>query len=117
MKKTYLIYSLAIFAIFLSSCSSKKGLYSWYDYEDTSYDCIKKQTPESTKSLSNTYLKMIKKQKGIRKTVPPGMYAEQGYGLIKSGKIEEGKTLLDKEEELYPESKVLMERIKKALEQ
>lgn len=30
----------------LASCSSQKSLYSWYNYEDATYQYSKKATPE-----------------------------------------------------------------------
>ena len=59
---------------------------------------------------------IIKKQNGTRGMIPPGLYADYGYVLIQSNKIEEGKLMLQKEVELYPESKVFIDRILKMLE-
>ncbi len=114
MKKLFIS---GICILMFSSCStSEKSLYSWYNYVDSSYQYNKKQDPKSTEALFKDYQKMIAKQKGTRKTVPPGIYAENGYMLVKSGKIEDGITLLKKEVELYPESKLFIERIIKQLE-
>ena len=43
MKKLF-IGALAVLA--LSSCTTSSSLYSWYDYEDATYQYSKKQTDE-----------------------------------------------------------------------
>ena len=48
--------------------------------------------------------------------MPPGVYADYGYILLQIGKTDEGKELLMKEVELYPESKIFIDRILKMLE-
>lgn len=97
--------------LMLSSCTTEKTLYSWYNYQETSYQYNKKQTPEAAEKLLANYKLIIEKQKATRKTVPPGICAENGYMLLKAGKAEEGITLLKKEAELYPESKTFIDRI------
>ena len=59
---------------------------------------------------------MIEKQKGLRKTVPPGLNAEYGFLLCKQGKKEEGIKYLKAEIALYPESATYVSRIIKQLE-
>ena len=72
------------------------------------------------KLLNNTCWKntkkMIEKQKGLRKTVPPGLNAEYGFLLCKLGKKEEGIKYLKAEMALYPESATYVSRIIKQLE-
>ena len=115
MKKIYLF--LACSAFFFASCTTTKTLYSWHNYEDASYQYQKKTTDELYEKAMKEYLKMIGKQKGTRKTVPPGLNAEYGYMLYKSGKAAEGISFLKKEIALYPESEVYISRIIKQLEQ
>ena len=100
----------------LSSCSSTKSLYSWYDYENATYQYNKKRTDELKVKLMDQYLKLIQKQKGSRKVVPPGLYAEYGYALYMGGKKEEGLSYLKQEIKLYPESESYISRIIKQLE-
>lgn len=116
MKKTILISAL-LCSIILSSCETQSTLYYWRNYEKTSYNFYKKQTPESTEALLATYAQMIEKQtKSTRKIVPPGTYAEYGFLLIQNGKKEDGLAMLKNELNYYPESKVFVERIIKMLE-
>ena len=50
--------------------------------------------------MMDQYLKLIQKQKGSRKAVPPGLYAEYGYALYMGGKKEEGLNYLKQEMKL-----------------
>ena len=113
MKK--IILSGVIIALF-ASCSSTKTLYSWYNYEDATYQYNKKRTDETKVKMMEQYLKLIQKQKGTRKVVPPGLYAEYGYVLYMGGKKEEGLDFLKQEIKLYPESETYISRIIKQLE-
>lgn len=102
--------------IAMTSCTTQKSLYSWYDSEDATYVYTKKATDESLEKAMEQYKKVITKQKGVRKTVPPGVNAEYGFLLCKAGKKEEGLTLLKAEIRAYPESETFISRIIKQLE-
>lgn len=113
MKKAILILTVTILAV---SCTAPKQLYSWEKYEDASYNYIKNSDEESLVTLLENYKKIISEQKGTRKAVPPGIYADYGFILMKKGRVAEGKEMLAKEVELYPESKIFVERILKLAE-
>jgi hypothetical protein len=113
MKK--LIY-ISISVFLLVSCSTQKPLYTWGKYETTSYNYLKNNNEKSTQELIDTYKKIIEKQKGSRKVVPPGIYADYGFVLLQANKTEEGKAMLLKEVSLYPESKIFIDRILKMIE-
>lgn len=116
MKK--FIFPVAVIAAMLavSSCTTTKTLYSWYDYEDATYQYHKRATEELQVKVLEQYKKITEKQRGVRGVVPPGMYAEYGYLLYKTGKKDEGLAFLKKEVELYPESDTYISRIIKQLE-
>ncbi len=114
MKKLLIALFVAALA---ASCTVQKPLYSWYNYNTTSYNYLKNADDASTQQLLESYQKIIEKQKGSRGVVPPGIYADYGFLLLKVNKTTEGKSMLAKEMELYPESKVFIERILKMLEQ
>jgi hypothetical protein len=102
----------AAFALSLASCITQpQPLYTWGNYTNATYDFIKTSTDGDRDKLLKTYESMIKKQKGVRQCVPPGIYADYGYLLIKTGNPEKGKEMLLQEIALYPESKVFVERI------
>ena len=108
--------AIASILFLISSCTTTQNLYSWHDYEDITYQYNKKHTEELKVKVLEEYQNMIQKQNGIRATVPPGMYAEYGYMLYKTGKKEEGIRFLKEEIKLYPESEVYISRIIKQLE-
>lgn len=115
MKKQLIPFALAVFA--LASCTTTKSLYSWYDYENVTYEYSKKSTDELRVRVAEVYKKMLENQKGSRGAVPPGLYAEYGYLLCKTGKTQEGLSFLKEEIKHYPESEPFISRIIKQLEQ
>jgi len=115
VKKKGLFIGL-VATLLLTSCSTPKALYSWDNYDDTSYKYLKNGDEKSTEQLIKTYQQLIEKQKGTRKTVPPGIYADYGFILLQTGKAEEGKAMLEKEIALYPESKLFIDQILKKAE-
>ncbi len=108
-------YLLIPFYCFVACAPQKKRLYSWGHYDDVSYYYLKNKDEKSTQAMIESYKSIIEKQTGLRGVVPPGIYADYGFLLIQSKKTEEGKAMLKKEIELYPESKVFIERILKTL--
>jgi len=112
MNKIFFILILT----FLCSCSSKKNLYTWANYDTSSYNYIKNRDEKSINQLIETYNKVIEKQKGSRACVPPGIYADYGFLLIQNNKEEKGKELLVLETSLYPESKIFIDKILQMIE-
>ena len=110
------LFIAAICVIAFTSCATQKSLYTWYDSEDATYKYTKRGTDELLTKAMAQYEKVISKQKGIRKVVPPGVNAEYGYLLYKAGKKEEGLVLLKAEIKAYPESETFISRIIKQLE-
>jgi len=114
MRKSIILFaSLAI----LASCTTQKSLYTWGNYEITSYNYLKNSDEKSIQELIDNYQKVIENQKGTRDVVPPGVYADYGFILLQEGKEEKGKEMLIKEIALYPESKIFIERILKMIEE
>jgi hypothetical protein len=77
---------------------------------------LKKADEKSTNKIIKEYKKIINEQKGIRKSIPPGMCADYGFLLIQKGNKADGIANLKKEIALYPESKVFIDRILKLIE-
>lgn len=108
---------LTLFVIMtITSCTTTTTLYSWYNYEDITYQYSKRKTDELQVKVLEQYQKLTEKQKGTRGRVPPGLYAEYGYLLYMTGKQEEGLKFLKEEIRLYPESEKYISRIIKQLE-
>lgn len=117
MKKIIYLLTCVGATSFFTGCSSPKLLYSWSNYDRTSFTYLKKGDDKSRENVLKSYQQIIKKQEGTRKTVPPGIYADWGFILLQTGKIEEGKEMMNKEISLYPESKVFIENILKMFNQ
>lgn len=106
----------AICVIAMTSCQTQTSLYSWYGSENATYTYTKRATDETLEKAMEQYEKVLKKQNGLRKTVPPGVNAEYGYLLCKAGKKKEGLALLRAEIQAYPESEKFISRIINQLE-
>ena len=80
----------------MASCQTQQPLYSWYDSEDATYTYTKRGTEETLAKAMAQYEKVINKQNGLRKVVPPGVNAKDSEKLctlkiddeIKIAKIE-----------------------------
>lgn len=111
--KHLLIITVVLCAV---SCSTTQTLYSWSGYDDAVYDYTKTGHEKSVEKLTKIYDKLINNSGGLRKVPPPGVCADYGYLMIKKGEIELAKELLNKEIELYPESKPFIDRVIKRIE-
>ena len=105
-------------------------------YEQLAYNHYNSQTPESICELVALYEDMVNNPGGIRNVVPPGIYAEYGFLLLQVQTIEsfekhatrrqrklfntdnyttlfheKGIEMLEKEMELYPESRAFISPI------
>ncbi|MBM3418688.1 MAG: DUF4810 domain-containing protein [Bacteroidetes bacterium] len=110
------LWLFSIIGFLSTSCVSKKDLYFWDKYDVSSYLYLKNNNEQSAQELIATYESIIVKQNEIRKVVPPGIYADYGFILMQNGKVEKGNLMLQKEIELYPESKIFIDRIIKMQE-
>jgi len=101
----------------LGSCAPQVlPLYTWGSYEQDSYNYLHKANEESIQNLLLAYQEVIENQEGSRETTPPGICADYGFLLLQLDRVAEGKAMLEKEIELYPESKVFVDRILKLIE-
>jgi len=105
-------------------------LYGWRNYQIVSYQYMETNTEEDLQKLLESYQNIIDNQKrrvidyvlitsssgGARETVPPGIYADYGFLLAKSGNIEKGLEMMRNEIKLYPESSVFVNKIIKIIE-
>ena len=116
--KRFLPFAAAGLSLFLAGCASNyKAVYNWDIYSAQTYKYVKGGDEENTEALFETYQKIMEGQADtIRQTVPPGVCADYGYLMIKAGRVEEGKALLRKEMELYPESTQFMNGVLRKIE-
>ena len=113
LKNLVLILGLSLMVM---SCATQKTLYNWGGYQEASYQYMKTNTEQDLEKLLVRYQYLIDNQKGGRMVVPPGIYADYGFLLVKKGRVEEGLKLMKMEVVLYPESAVFVERIIKRIE-
>ena len=110
----YLLPMAFVFAAF--SCSiGEKTLYSWDKYETATHTYAKDPSEKNLEDLFKCYDKIISKQNGVRKVVPPGIYAEKAYLMLGQGKKDEAISYLKQEIALYPESKLFIDKIIKQI--
>jgi hypothetical protein len=109
MMKYLFVFGLSL--LIFSGCAPQKKYY-WGGYENDLYNFYKSpQTPEDQASYMaqlSTLMENAQESKGL---VPPGIYAEYGYALFKTGKYPEANVYFEKEKSAWPESKPLMERL------
>ena len=109
MKKICFILMLSVFLCM--GCATQK-LYTWGDYSSSLYKLKKNPCDEKLQNHKQVLVKIVddSKENGLR--VPPGVYCEYGYILLKEGKNDEALRYFDLEQQTYPESTVLIQRLK-----
>ena len=109
MKKIYLL----LLIVFLSSgCVAHTQLYSWDKYSNTLYQYKKDPTDENLQNHKEMLLLIMKNSENKNLRVPPGVYCEYGFLLLKEGKTDEALSYFNLEEKTYPESGILIRNIK-----
>ncbi len=97
---------------FLICSGCTKTLYNWGSYENDLYQYYKSpQTPEDHERYMLELFNLIEEGESDGRTVPPGIYAEYGYGLYKTGKYQQAIQYFEKERSLWPDASPLMERL------
>jgi len=94
----------------LIGCAAPKC--KWVDAGNPTFKYIKTQTDESLRALIEVYKKnddLIAKKPKLC-AAGAGFYGEYGFLLMQSGQNPEGRELMRKEIQLYPESKTFMLR-------
>ena len=73
--------------------------------------------PETQEQFRAQLAAVIENAARYNKRVPPGVYAEYGYTLYKAGQHEDAIAYFRREQEAWPESSILMERLIANIEQ
>ena len=102
---------LAALLVALSSgaCVGPQPYYAWGSYNETLYAHYHapQQREAWIEGLKTTILEA--EQEGKR--MPPGIYAEYGYALFEEGATELAVAYFQKEQALWPESRLFMEKM------
>lgn len=112
MKRSLLLFLASIFALLAGCVSQNRPQYVWKDYSSSLYYIKKTPSEESLKYHKDLLLTIIEESKVGNVRVPPGVYCEYGYILLKEGKKQEAFGYFDLEEQTYPESKVFIVNLK-----
>jgi len=112
MKNIILILFITLLISYGCSPTLKDTFY-WGDYSSTLYNYKKNPDQTTLEVHKKEILAIIEYASKSNRKVPPGVYVEYGFLLLKEGKETEGMEYLVKETNLYPESVVFIERIKK----
>jgi hypothetical protein len=111
MKKVIHLSIFLFAVIYLSSCTVQKPLYYWGNYSDAYYKYIKKADEKSTERYKTSINMIFTQSAKLQIKVPPGIYAEWGSFLLKSGDKDGAKKYFELEMQTYPESTKLMSLI------
>jgi len=99
----------------LGGCAPK--LYHWGEYEDSLHTRVTDTSPEGTQKAFLMLEATVRAAEASGQRVPPGMYADYGYLLYQSNRLEEAVRYFRKEAELYRESRPLMESVISRIDQ
>ncbi len=98
---------LVLVCLGASGCAPKV-LYGWDRYEESLYaSYVGRDDARAAAALEATIASA--EQKGTR--IPPGVCAEYGYTLYRSGQTDRAIRYFQQEAQLFPESKPLMDKL------
>jgi hypothetical protein len=99
-------------ATLVSACSTvSPGGYYWGKYSYSYHELIKNPSTKSRTAHQETLLNIIAESQEKSLRVPPGIHAELGNILAFNNQTAAAVSEFNKEVELYPESKVFIERL------
>lgn len=96
----------ALFTVSTLGCAPP-SYYAWGAYDEVLYRHYKHPQDHAEFTAGLRAVMLAAQQEGRR--VPPGLYAEYGYALYEEGNLAEAVVYFQKERDLWPESRVLME--------
>lgn len=102
--------TIVLLGLLVSGCNPPPIFY-WGDYSETLYAYKKSPDEKTLQAHKKTLQEIITLAPQKRQKIPPGVYAEYGFLLLREGKESEGFEYLQKEEALFPESKVFVQRL------
>jgi len=117
MKKNLLpiLFLTVLTGLFFTGCAPKPTMYYWGNYSKTLYYSKKTPGDETLLAHKQTLENIIEQSKSYNLRVPPGVFAELGYIYFRQNNDKLASQYFKMEEDLYPESKILMARLKQAI--
>ena len=111
MRKVYFgVFFTVLCCLIFTGCAPKK-MYHFGNYSNTLYSFEKNQNDESLLKHKQELETIITESESKALPAPPGIYAELGYINLKSNNSKEAIRLFQAESQLYPESRLLMDRL------
>ena len=104
---------ISVLAILGSGCAniSEAGYY-WGNYSYTYLETIRDPSTESNEKHTESLRQIIAESEERKLKPPPGVNAELAFWLLKlNPKSTEAQGLFEREIEIYPESRVFIERL------
>ena len=111
MRKLYWGVFFTVLCCLVSAGCAPKKMYYFGNYSNTLYSFEKNQNDESLLKHKQEIETIITESESKALPVPPGIYAELGYINLKSNNSKEASRLFQAESQLYPESRLLMDRL------
>lgn len=109
-RKTKLVF-LSLALIFTGCTTVSEAGYYWGGYSNSYYKLIKNPGEESRMEHENNLRKILEVSKERDLRVAPGIYAELGYLVSLRESNEEAAAYYESEINLYPESRLFLERL------
>lgn len=110
MKRIIVWFMICLGSLYLAGCKPKQ-MYYFGDYSKTLYGYEKNQNDESLLKHKQELERVISESETRALPVPPGIYAELGYINLNANSLKEAIRLFQMESQLYPESRLLMNRL------
>jgi hypothetical protein len=112
--KTVISLVTVFIMISLGGCTTpqNKPTYVWQNYSSSLYNLKKTPSDANLKNHKDVLFAIMEESKKENCRVPPGVYCEYGYLLLKEGQKEEAMHYFDLEEKTYPESKIFIQNLK-----
>ncbi len=101
---------------FAMGCAAKPKMYYWENYSKSLYDYKKNPSDKTLLEHKQALLKVIEVSQQHQTRVPPGVCCEYAYILMKEGNNKEAMKYLTMEEQVYPESRPFVARLKNKIE-
>jgi hypothetical protein len=108
------LLGFAALVLFLTGCVQQQRMYYWGDYSNTLYQSKKNPSEQSVLSHQQALESIVEESGKNKLRIPPGVYAELGYIYFRQNRKELAIQFFNMEKQLYPESKLLMERLENA---
>ncbi len=99
----------AVSFVLSAGCATNKDIYYWGEYEHLLQDAYMKPGAADTGTQIEKLTADIQKAAAAGKKVPPGIYAHLGFLYALEGKDSQSKAAFKQEQDLYPESRTLIE--------